>query len=134
MQEIRKEIQENNISISRQYITTPYYERMIRACRDKEDIVIFGAGSYGHILYYMLQKEKINTVRCFCDNNKEKWNTKVKGLNIYSLEEVKMHYPNAHFFITVKGYEMDIIRQLVNTGISINNIDIFAMKYTGLVV
>ncbi len=134
MESIRKEIREKNITVPKQYFATPYYDRRISECREKEDIIIFGSGRNGQILYSALQKEAINTIKGFCDNAKEKQGTFVSDMFVYSVEDALKRYPNAYFIITVSGYENEIIRQLIKLGVSVDNIAIFIVKLSGLVM
>ena len=43
-------------------------------------------------------------------------------------------YPDACFVITPKDYENEILRQLVHMGVDVENIVIFNIKNTGLIV
>lgn len=132
MESIREEIQEKDISLSKQYFITPYYLRRISEYRDKEDIIIFGSGKNGKLLYSMLQKEGIKTVRGFCDNAKEKQGTFISDIPVYSVEAVLDAYPNAYFIATVSGYENEIIRQLIKSDVSVDNISVFIKTLSGL--
>lgn len=53
---------------------------------NKENIVIYGAGAYGEIAYYCLQKKKINP-KCFVD--RKFVGEKKFGLNIFEPEYIK---------------------------------------------
>lgn len=134
MQSIKNEIQERDSSISEKYLAKPYYERRIKECREKRDIVIFGSGINGQKLYHMLLKENIYTIRCFCDNSKEKQGKKIEDIYIYSAEETLEYYPCAYFLITASGYENEIIRQLIKLGVSMDNIAVFITKFCGWVM
>lgn len=132
MQSIRDEIQKKNITTSKQYFATPYYERRIRECREKKNIIIFGSGKNGQILYSALQQEGINTIKGFCDNAKEKQGTLVSDMPVYSVEEALKQFPDAYFIVTVSRYENEILRQLIKLKVSVDNIALFIMKYSGL--
>lgn len=132
MESIRREIQEHDILVSKQYFTTPYYRRRISECREKDDIIIFGSGNNGKLLYMILQKERINTVKGFCDNAKEKQGTFIKEMPVYSVEDAFKRYPNAYFISTVSGYENEIIRQLIKLGVPVDNIAVFIRTLSGL--
>lgn len=134
MESIREEIREKNITVSKQYFRTPYYERRIKECREKEDIIIFGSGRNGQILYSALQKEEINTIRGFCDNAKEKQGTFISNIPVYSVEDAFKRYPDAYFIVTVSGYENEIMRQLIKLDVSVDNIAIFIRGLSGLVM
>lgn len=132
MDSIRAEIQEENIPLSKQYFITPYYLRRISEYRNKEDIIIFGSGNNGQLLYSMLKKEGIKTVRGFCDNAKEKQGTFISDMPVYSIEDALNIYPDAYFITTVSGYENEIIRQLIKSEVSVDNISVFIRTLSGL--
>lgn len=129
MHQIKSEINESDAILSQKYLLSKYYERRIEECKEKKEIVIFGSGHYGKTVYNYLTREEITSVVCFCDNNKEQQGKKIFDLEILSLEEVCQMYPNAYYLVTPKGYENEILRQLISNNISIKNISIIIMDY-----
>ena len=129
---IKEEIKRKEISVAEQYLASRYYKQRVEECKNKKDIIIFGAGDHGRSLCSMLQKEGINTVRGFCDNNIVKYGKIINGLYVFSLDYVMRNYPDAFFFITAAQYENEIMRQLSRAGVSADNMAIFIRAYSGL--
>lgn len=129
MHQIKSEINESDITLSQKHLLSKYYDRRIEECRNQKEIVIFGSGHYGKTLYNYLRQERITSVVCFCDNNKEQQGKKIFDLEILSLEQVCHMYPNAYYLVTPKGYENEILRQLILNNIPIEKISIIIMDY-----
>ncbi|MCI8899528.1 MAG: hypothetical protein HFH76_02695 [Lachnospiraceae bacterium] len=134
MEQLRGEIQEKQFHMSELSFTTFYYRKLIRMLEGREKLVLFGAGRYGELILRMLRQEGIQTVQCFCDNSVRRIGSCVCGLEVRSLEDVCLNYPDACFVITPKDYENEILHQLVHTGVDIANIMVFNIKNTGMVV
>lgn len=129
---IKKEIEREKLPIGRKYLAESYYERRMEEYRKQHKLVIFGAGNYGRLLYQMLCLEGIHSVRCFCDNTPANLQRKLVDLDILAPAEAVRQYPDAMYIITPKGYENEIARQLVNSGVDIKQISIFIMALSGL--
>lgn len=103
-----------------------YCMSRVNEYKSREQLIIFGAGTYGiklcNFLFSCGCKEKIVA---FCDNNVDKYGKEIEGVPILSAEDAKKKFPNATFIITPKGAENEIIRQLVHLGINIDNISVF---------
>ncbi len=132
MDSIKREINDSCISIKDQYLANGYYERRMQEYRRQDELVIFGAGKFGRQLYHILNVENIHTVKCFCDNAADRWARKLDGLDILSLEQAVKQFPDAMYIITPRGYENEILRQLVDAGITAGHISIFITDLTGL--
>ncbi len=129
---VKMEIEREAIPIGRQYLAESYYERRMEEYRKQDKLVIFGAGNYGRLLYRMLCLEGLHSVQCFCDNTPANQQRKLVGLDILSPEEAVRQHPDAMYIITPKGYENEIVRQLVHNGVDIGQISIFMMALSGL--
>ena len=132
MESIKREIEDENIPVSQQYLANEYYVRRMNEYREQSDIVIFGAGKYGKFMYKMLNLENIQSVRCFCDNSASKKKWKIGEIDVLSPEEAIQKYPNAMYIITPRSYENEVQRQLADLGIDIRHISIFIMDLTGM--
>lgn len=132
MDSIKREIKNADISIKEQYLANGYYERRMEEYRKQGELVIFGAGRFGRQLYKILDIEDIHTVKCFCDNAAARWGRKLDGLDIFSTEETVKKFPEAMYIITPRGYENEILRQLIGMGIAAERISIFITELTGL--
>ena len=134
MQEIYDDISAEQPRLSDLHFTTFYYRKLIRLLREPAQLVLFGAGKYGTAVLSALKREGIDTVQCFCDNNHKVIGQLIDGLRIISPQDALEQYPSACFVITPKDYENEILRQMVHMGVDIENIVIFNIKNTGLVV
>lgn len=132
--DIKGKIASSGISVADQYLALPYYEKMMAEFRKQDEIVIVGSGVYGLRLYEMLEAEEIaGRVRVFCDNSRERQELKIRGVDVLAVEEAVSQYPYAHYVITPRRYENELLRQLVHLGIQVDSIAIYVFMETGLV-
>lgn len=94
-----------------------YQNRKIEELSNKNQIVIAGAGNFGKKLFVLLKKNKVETVCAFCDNDKEKQQTKLFGKSVLDVQKCIEQYGDAHFVIANAVYYMDIMRQLLQYGV-----------------
>lgn len=134
MEEIYAELAEVKPCLSDLHFTTFYYRKIIRMLRAPKRLVLFGAGKYGEKILTALKREGIDTVQCFCDNSSSAVGNLIDGLEIISPQDAVEQYADACFVITPKDYENEILRQLVHMGVDIENIVIFNIKNTGLII
>lgn len=134
MREIRESISVNHCSPGDLSFTTFYYRKLIEILKDTDELILFGAGRYGQIMFMALMQEGIRTVSCFCDNSDQVIGSFVCGVEVLSPQDAIQRYPNACFVITPKDYDNEILRQLVHAGVDIDNIVICNIKNTGMVV
>ena len=134
MKEIREELSKTQPRLSDLHFTTFYYRKLIRLLKEQKELVLFGAGKYGAVVLAALKREGIDSVRCLCDNNGKVIGQLIDGLEVISPLDAQKQYPGACFVITPKDYDNEILRQLVHMKVSIDNIVIFNIKNTGLVV
>lgn len=134
MEKIRAEIAEGKPCLSDLHFTTFYYRKIIKMLRVPKRLVLFGAGKYGETVLAALKREGIDTVQCFCDNNSRAVGKLIDDLEIVSPQDAVDRYPDACFVITPKDYENEILRQLVHMGVDIENVMIFNIKNTGLIM
>jgi organic radical activating enzyme len=67
--------------------------------RDAAPVVLFGAGRYGKITHYALEKLGIAPT-CFCDSDPRKHGTLFCGIEVISPEALAALGPNCHVFIS----------------------------------
>jgi molybdenum cofactor biosynthesis enzyme MoaA len=65
---------------------------------ETKPVIFYGAGCHAYFVFDNLNKEYSPVA--FCDGNKEKWGTVFMGLPVYSLEDIKLMYPDCMFYIT----------------------------------
>lgn len=82
-----------------------------------QPIVLFGAGCTSNFILKVFREKSIEPV-CFCDNNVEKQNEIIDGLEVLSLCGVINKYEDCIFYITTQLYYREIRRQLQDIGVS----------------
>ncbi len=124
--EIKDRIKENSelsgTETESERFVSAYHSNMIRRMSKAEDIVLFGSGRYGELLYKEFLKDNISTIRCFCDNNERIVGKQVDGLRVLKPEEALMEYPGALFVITVINCPVEITAQLLKMNVDVENI------------
>lgn len=93
------------------------FERFWNFVEEKKNIILFGAGEYGKNLLAFLIKNDYPGEICFCDNNKNKQETKIFGYDVWSVEDVCKNNPDALFLIPSKLLYREMKVQLLNLGI-----------------
>lgn len=89
---------------------------MLKKLADR-DAIIFGSGKCGRFMHALIEHKRPGTVKGFCDNQKELWETAVQGIQIMSPDEAKRRYPNAIFLIAGKKYETEMREQMRELGV-----------------
>ena len=79
-------------------------------------IVIYGAGSNGCNLHYLLAEQGIE-VAAYADGNREKWGKKQNGIYIFAWQECERRFAGAVYLITVKNHSDEIEKMLVDNQI-----------------
>ena len=131
--ELSREVRTKS-SIEKKCLITPYYLRCLDRIRSYIELVVLGAGVYGHRLYEMLEAEGIaNKVCCICDNSIERRRFNSFPIDVLSVEEAVINYPDALYVITPRFYENELLQQLVDLGVPVKQIMIFTFAYTGLI-
>ncbi len=134
MQKIRNNIASKGQSVAENYLASSYYVKQIERMRQCTQIVIVGAGAYGRRLYEMLEVEGIIDCVCgICDNSRESRMFNPFPVNVLSVEEAVLRFPNANYVITPQMYENELLQQLTRLGIAVECIIIYIFAYTGLV-
>lgn len=120
---------ENDFGERKPY-STEYSSRRINVYKEQPQLVIMGAGSYGKKICSILSMEGLeDRIVCLCDNSVSRQGTKYNGWNIYSPLEAYEKFPIAMFIISPKGFEDEMIRQLVHLGVDIEKISTFILAY-----
>lgn len=88
------------------------YRTIQKIMAENSKIVIFGAGSYGKIVYKLLNNLGYgNKIIAFCDNSPEKWGKDIYGIKILSFNQIKkMH--NDIFYLICSTWSKEIKGQL----------------------
>ena len=80
-------------------------------------VAIFGAGERGIAMQAFLYRNHFEGTCVFCDNNPHIQGTTVKGAHVYSLQEMRERFPNAHFVLVTPDYSAPMRCQLLSMGI-----------------
>ena len=94
--------------------------RLIEELKGKK-IIVFGAGSYGANLAYLLQKNGCN-VLCFSDNNESKWGSSLNNIKIIAPSYCFKNFKDGKYIIAHKTKSEDIKHGLALQGIQEANI------------
>lgn len=81
---------------------------LLETLKNKEKIVIFGAGRYGDILVKAFPEFPWVA---YIDNDKRKWGTTLHGLPIVSCNELQRCYQDAFVVISLLNYWEEVVRQ-----------------------
>lgn len=101
-------------------------ERLIDMLKDKK-AVVFGCGNWGMELQDLLAGNGIS-IQAFCDNSLDKQGKKINGVLVKSLSDVLGSVETPFFVVASALYSKDIRRQLVESGVSVE--DIFIYKHS----
>lgn len=80
------------------------------------DLVIFGAGKSGRIVYEFLDRnDKAKNVKYFCDCNENLWGSRMEGIEIVNPMQI---LPDRKYHFLVSGnYANDMTEFLINHGV-----------------
>jgi FlaA1/EpsC-like NDP-sugar epimerase len=131
MEKLRRQIK--NDGIEPDGFNNKYLAKVMNMVRSEECVVVFGTGAYGKIVVDYLRKSDISNIACFCDNNADRGNSEMMGLAVLKPEHACCKYPDACYIVTPKGYDNEILRQLVGLGVSVENIVLFNVVFAGMV-
>lgn len=79
-------------------------------------VIIFGVGIVGEALFQSCNEKGIK-IESFCDNNKNKTNTKKCDVEVISVSKLKEKYKDANFLISTADIK-DVVSQLGELGFS----------------
>lgn len=96
---------------------------LLDTLKDKK-IVIFGCGNWGTELQDLLARNGIS-IQAFCDNSLNKQGKKINDISVKSLSDVLGSVENPFFVVASALYNKDIRRQLMENGVSAENIFIY---------
>ena len=130
MENLKREILQKNLFLSDLTFTTLYYRNLVNELRAYADIVLFGAGRDGRAVLDILRQDRVDTVRCFCDNMIIQ--DECMGIKVILPEDATRSYLGACFVITAKNYRNEMLAQLMRLGVDIGNIKLFEIENTGL--
>lgn len=132
MHSLQREIREKGLCTEELSHVTSYHNKLIKKLRLREELVIFGAGTFGKRVVEDLKQHGISGIQCFCDNSAKVIGKRIGEFEVLSPEKAWKSYPDACFVITTKWYENEILSQLIHMGVSIDNILTFNLKLAGL--
>ncbi len=112
------------------YLSPEYYmeelARELDACRDRirsvvrmtdgKEVVIFGEGLIGMDILCAMRRFGSGTVRCFMDNDKQKWGSEKNGVRVESPERLAL-YQDCFFVIANEAHATRIWKQLLEGGV-----------------
>lgn len=115
-------LKDKNVSIRNEW------ERFLSKLINRE-IVIFGSGKRGYFLQILLRKKDIGHILGYCDNDYRKTGKELHGLIVRSLNEWLMESVshNICYVVTANAYLNEIKKQLLECGISLENIVLFKL-------
>lgn len=132
MRALRENIKEKKLCSSDLSFTSRYHHKFMQELKKLDEIVLFGAGRHGEMLYDDIIQHGIDTVRCFCDNKAA--GQMIKGMQVLLPRDAVSQYPDAYYVITPNDFQNEILLQLVDMGIRVNHIRLFNMLNTGLIL
>ena len=88
---------------------------------DEEDIIIFGNGDMGRLIYLYLQSKKKNIV-AFIDNNQKLWGSKVENISTMEPERAIRQFPEGIYIIANVNYFQEMKSQLISYSVREKNI------------
>lgn len=99
----------------------PYYpgmeEELLKRLEDKRNIIIFGSGMNGKGIVQSLKARGIMPV-CYVDNAKDKWGSRVEGLEVKPLSEIDFKAADVVVITPFKHEIVDAMRkQLLELGV-----------------
>lgn len=104
-------------------ICMKFYKSWVDKIKEKENIVIFGAGKMGKHLIVFLKTNDIK-IKCICDNNEDLYGKKIGDVIICGLNDV-IQEKNNYYIISSQNFSFDIEQQLLLAGVSQDKIERF---------
>lgn len=130
MHQLRENIKKNGDDKKQLSYDKGYYAKKIDSIIKEKEVVIFGCGVYGKLLYDEMKSKGANNIKCFCDNNRNIVGTAYKKCEVKLPEEAVKCYSDACYVITPLDYESEILIQLVSLGIDIKRVYMVNMLYS----
>lgn len=97
--------------------------RLLDILKDKQ-VVIFGCGNWGTELQDLLARNGME-ICAFCDNSQDKQGKTINGVPVRSLKDILNGIKNPFFIVASALYGKDISHQLLENGVSADNIFIY---------
>ena len=104
------------------------FQKFLKAVSDQEQVILFGSGQVGASAYCAIRSSGLQNVVAFCDNDPGKWGTEYMGLCVKAPDEAIKQFPNAHFMITNRAHCVEIKKQLLECGVSAENIAVYNLS------
>lgn len=104
------------------------WKYILERCALEENIIIVGFSDIGRDVADSLRRCGINSIKCFCDNSREKQNTEYHNLAVYSVEKAYEKYAEALWINTSQVSAKVISRQLITMGAKKENILVYIYK------
>lgn len=104
------------------------WKYIIKRCAESGDIVVAGFSDIGRDAADSLKRCGIDSIRCFCDNNKDKETAQYHDWTVYSMNAAYEKYPKALWINTSQVSAKIISRQLMAMGVKEEDILIYISK------
>ncbi len=98
--------------------------KMVLGEPGKKNIIIFGCGNFG-VFAYRWANNLGYSIKAFMDNDREKWGKKIDDVIILNPENIKEQEESTKYIVANNLHWTEIKRQLIESGVSENNICVF---------
>lgn len=115
--EILNNLHEFSMKLKKEDLALDLNKRKLLNISKEKQVILFGIGIYGKRIIKFLYSHDIY-IHAACDNNKELWNKKVCGLQVYRPSVCISKFPDSMYIIANKKFSKDIYQQLINLGIA----------------
>ncbi len=88
----------------------------------EDKVVIMGCAKAGQFLQVVLENHWSDSVVAMCDNNSALWNTQIQNMTVISPQEAVAKHPDAKYITTSKRYAEQMKQQLIELGVSAEQI------------
>lgn len=85
------------------------------------DVIIFGSGNIGKLIYLYLLHKKIEA-KAFADNDGTKWGGEIENILVESPNKIAVLYPQAFYIVANARHYQEMKEQLIQLGVEKNNI------------
>lgn len=95
-----------------------YIYRFYKHVMDYPKAVIFGAGEMGTSIYAMLRKNDYDKVKCFADNDSDKWGQNIMGCKVVDPAMLaETDHEKTIYIIAMLSHTEEVREQLISLGI-----------------
>lgn len=101
------------------------YASFVEEMAQKKQIVVFCTGKAAKYALCLMRMNRLDNIAAVCDNNSAKWGSRYMGREILPPQEAVRRYPDAYFLIANRACHEEIMSQLVDGGISRENMSVY---------